>query len=424
MTRTSLASALILLVASLHPAHGHTTGPGLPPAPPQVIAVKSEGSLGTTGGLLAAALKDRPALPPQGRIAVGWGPAAEWLAPLGRGLADAWPACVLLSDLGAAANTSDEAYAQMDPASFSALLWLEPVTAADKSTPALELTLRSAKDKTPSRIRVDFTPPLRGPAPASVQEFKTWATLDGTIKALAWEEGDGNLWAATETNLTVLAPSTRMPLQSWPFPPAKADAAPGSAVLAFLPADARPSRVGWFDLGRQTGRWYEKGPEGFQPAGGLATLPLPERVLKFITPEFESPATGFLLTSYQGKELGRCVTLARFQGPDGTCFAFLTPDGRPLVIRGDKLVVLDGPSSQAAALATWGRMLFLASSSPPFSVKAFTLGSAYTWEADWTSPLLPSAPGALAAGGAPEAPSLFAATGSKILSAPFPKTVP
>ena len=424
MTRAPVLSVLILLAASLLPIQAYGAGPGLPPAPIQVIAVKSEGGLGAAGGLLAAALKDRPSTPAQGRIAVGWGPAAEWLAPLARGLADAWPACVLLSDLGATARTSDEAYAQMDPASFSALLWLEPVTAADKSTPALELLLRSAKDKTPSRIRVDFTPPLRGPAPGAVPEFKAWATLDGTAKALAWEEGDGNLWAATEATLTRLALSTRKPLQSWPLPPAKADGAPGSAVLAFLPADARPSRIGWFDLGRNAGRWYEKGPDGFNPAGELTTLPMPDRILKFITPEFESSAAGFLLTSYQGKELGRCLTLARFQGPDGTCFAFLTPGGLPRVIRGDSLAVLDGPSSQAAALATWGRFLLLASSSPPFTVKAFTLGAGYTWEAQWTSPLLPSAPGALAAGGPPETPSVFVATGNEILSAPFPKTPP
>lgn len=419
-----VVSLLILLAASLLPTRADAAGPGLPPAPPQVIALKSEGGLRMAGGLLAAALKDRPSMPTQGRIAVGWGPAAEWLAPLGRGLADAWPACVLLSDLGAAGRTPDEAYAQVDPASFSALLWLEPVTAEDKSTPALELLLRPAKDKPPSRIRVDFTPPLRGPAPGAVPEFKVWATLDGTAKALAWEEGDGDLWAATEANITVFAPSTHEPLHRWPLPPARADAAPGPAVLAFLPADARPSRIGWFDLGRSMGRWYEKGPDGFHPAGELTTLPMPDRILKFITPEFESSAAGFLLRSYQGKELGRCLSLARFQGPDGTCFAFLTPDGLPRVIRGDSLAVLDGPSSKAAALATWGRLLLLASSSPPFTVKAFVLGAGYTWEAEWTSPLLPSAPVALAAGGPPQTPDLFAATGSEILSAPFPKTHP
>jgi hypothetical protein len=405
--------------------HGQPVkGPGQPAQPAQALALKTDGGLRAAGIRLSSLVKDRAGTKPQDRIATGWGLSSNWMEPLGRGISEGWPSCVLLGDLGASAKTEEEAYAQMDPESFAALLWIEPLVAADKGVSALDVVLHPARGKPPVRFRFECAPPLRGPAPPPVPEFRIWKGLDLPVRALAWEEAQDRLWAATEARLERLDPATGKTEQGWDFPAAREGAAPGPAVLSFLMEEPRPPRVGWFDLGRGSGRWFERGKEGYAPGPELASLPLSDRMLKFLTPSYEGVGTGFLLTSYQGNELCQCLAVVRFQGPDGTCIGCLTPHGKTKIVRGDKLAVMDGPPADVAAIAASGRLFFAASASAPFTVKGYALLSGYTWETVWTSPLLPAAPTSLCAGSLGGQPVLYAAIGRDISLCDLPKGDP
>lgn len=418
----------LLLPALFHRTAAHEAGAPAPASPAQVWTLDTEGGPAAAGRRLGAFLRARGEASAPGRAALAWPPAATWLDPLARGMAEAWPACVLLSDLGASADSEAAAYAQMDSASFTALLWLEGAQATDGGIPEINVTLHPSVQKNAAfRVKVRCVPPLRGPLLPFVPEFKRCVQTGGEVRAMAWEGPAKRLWIAAGGRLLRLDPATGKSEQSWDLPAPAPGKPLGGAILAYLPEEGgKPERVGWFDEGLASGRWYASVKGIFAPGEDLATLPLPDRVLRFLTPSSEGPSASVLITSYQKKDLCRCVDFVRFSGPGGSCFACLGPGGRIQAVRGDSFEVLQGPSSDpSGAVAGAERLLLAASKAPPFRVRGWALGPGYTWRMAWTSPPLSTTPSALCAGEWEGQPALFAAVSDgNILVCPLPVPSP
>ena len=419
-------SAYVALGLLFSPLPGRDSRASVPVPAAQVWTLDTEGGPVAAGRRLGSFLQSRGEAGASGRAVVAWPPAATWLDPLARGLAEAWPVCVLLSDLGASGDSEQAAYAQMDPASFTALLWMEGTPAKDGAIPEIDVTLHPSAQKTAAfRVKVRCVPPLRGPVPPSVPEFKRCAQAGGEVRAMTWEDPAKRLWIAAGGRLLRLDPATGKTEQSWELPPSAPGKPLGGAVLVYLPEEgAKPPRMGWFDEGLGSGRWYESVKGTFAPGGDLSTLPLPDRVLRFLTPSSEGPSEPILITSYQQKDLCRCVDFVRFSGPAGSCFACLGPGGGIQVVRGDSLAVFAGPSPDPSiAVAGAEHLLLAVSKVPPFHVKGWALAPGYTWQPAWTSPQLPAVPSALCAGEWETRPALFAAVqGGDILVCPLPET--
>ena len=420
-----VASGLLLPVLSVRAI----TDKHAPPAPvpeARVWALNTEGGPAAAGGRLGEFLRMQVGAGLSGRIAVAWPPAAPGFEALARGLAQTWPSCVLLADLGVTAESESAAYGQMDPASFAALLWMEGPAAKDGGLAEFEVTLHGSNPKVPPlRVKVHCAPLLKFPLPPTVPAFERFLQTGSEVRALAWEGPSGRLWVAAGGRLMRMDPSTGKSEQSWDLPPSEPGNPTGRAVLAYLPEEgAKPARVGWFDEGLASGRWYESAKDAFAPGEGLSTLPLSDRLLRFFSPSVEGPGAPVLITSYQQKDLCRCVDFVRFAGPGGSCFACLGPNGGVQVVRGDSLAVIEGPSSDpSAAVAATDRLLLAAPKVPPFQVDGWTLAAGFTWERSWSSPPLPAAPSALCAGLRDGRPVLFAAIpGGDILVCTLPET--
>jgi hypothetical protein len=319
------------------------------------------------------------------------------------------------------------AFGQMDPASFAALIWLEGPAAKNGGLTEFDVTLRWSIPKRPAlRVKVQCTPPLQVVSRPPVAAFDRIAQTGSEVRAMAWEGPSTRLWVATGGRLLRLDPSTGKAEQSWDLPPSDPGKPMGRAVLAYLPEEGvKPARVGWFDEGLASGRWYLSTKGAFVPGEELSTLPLPDRLLRFFSPSIEGPGGAVLMTTYQQKDLCRCVDFVRFAGPGGSCFACLGPTGDIQVVRGDSLTVIDGPSSEPSeAVAGAERLLLAAPKAAPFKVQGWTLGAGFTWEKAWSSPPLPAAPSGLCAGLRDGRPVLFAAVaGGDILVCPLPEAV-
>jgi|WetSurMetagenome_2_1015567.scaffolds.fasta_scaffold02234_10 hypothetical protein len=397
-------------------------------SPPQVKTetLKTDGSLALVGQRLGTQLLAHSGGALSGRLALAWPATAVWLEPLCRGWSDAFPGTVLLADLGVSASTEVEAFGQIDAASFSALVWVAPVTAKDGSVSMLQVACRPIKGKAPLLFEVSCTPPLRGPAPPPPPGFQPWTDLGGDVLAFAWEPGARRLWACTAQRLMRLDLATRKAEQSWDLPAPAAGKAAGPVILGVVADEGKPVRVGLFDLGRAEGRWYESGAEGFAPGASLDGLPLPERTLRFFTASTEGPGSPFRVTSYQDKELGSCTQFVRFSGASSACFGCRTPQGALKVIRGDTLAVQDGPAKgPVGAVGSAGAILLVASPEAPFVVKGYALEPDHSWGSSWTSPLLTAAPTALCSGELEGKVTLFAALpGGAVFTCPLPTPGP
>ncbi len=398
------------------------------PVQPQVKAetLKTEGTPPQVGQRLGALLLAHSGGALSGRLALGWPAKDGWLEPLCRGWSDAFPGTVLLSDLGVSAATEGEAWGQIDPSSFSALVWVAPVAAKDGSVGTLQVVCRPAKGKGPLLFEVACTSPLRAPTPPPPPGFQPWTDLGGEVLALAWEPGAGRLWVCTAQRLIRLDPVAKKPEQSWDLPVTAAGKAAGPIILGVVSEEGKPLRVGLFDIGRAEGRWYEKGADGFAPGATLEGLPLPDRTLRFFTATTDGPGSPLLLRSYQDKEIGSCVQFLRFAGPVSACFACKAPQGSLKVIRGDTLAVQDGPARvTVGAVGSSGPLLLVASAEAPFVVKGFALQADRSWRTSWTSPLLTAAPTALCTAELDGKPSLIAALpGGTLVTCPMPPPSP
>lgn len=356
--------------------------------------LRSEGGAEAVGGALAAELGKHLGGTPSGLTAVGWNPEDEDLRPLGAGLAAGLPKALTLAESGVSARGAPEALSQLDPASFSALLWLSPERTPEGALSSLLVEVR--RGPAAVSLRFEIRPPLASsPPPRTVrgqEPSAVIASIEGPIRALTWEEGPpARLWVLGEDILYRMDPSDGTVVQHW-----KRETSGGLASLVW--AEGLPPRLALLEPHSGRGRWFEREADGtFSPDGPVEGFPLGERAARFLSAEWDPEGGAFLLYDYAGKDLGTFVQMARPTGPEGSQFVLLGPDGTTTAVRGSDLARFPGPAGGVTALSAAGPALILSTGEPPPRVEAFVLSRDRLWEVVWTSPPLEVAPGATCA---------------------------
>ncbi len=392
LTALLLASAL---ACGVPPARAPATAP---PAA-SFAAASAAWSLDGRGGVEPAAARlaerlraERPELS-RGKVAVAWPAGSD--GALGRALVRGWGAgAVAAADLGLKGAGPADLLAQLDPATFSGLLWvvlrveapvLEAWSPQDLRRPTLSVPLR-------------FEPPLfRSVVPAAGKNTaRPWLQLSRPAAAVGWEPDGRTLWLRTPDRVVRLDAATRAELGSWPVPALEG----GPSLLRWVPGRGVPGAMALFDLRLGEGRWFAPGPGGrFAPGERLASFPLEAHTSRFLAAPWNPTVSAFDLSTTPGEPLGPFTDLVRFQGPSFSVFAALAPDGRLWAVRGDLLALLPGPGPEpCSALASGGGTLYAARAGAPFVVLGFRLNADLSWEEVWRSESLAAPPVSLAAG--------------------------
>jgi len=391
-----VAAALSGLLLGCAPS-GLRPPPSTPPAvgpeaPPAVLS--SEGGAPAVAAALARELLGRTKGAQPGPTAVGWNPEEPAIGPLGAALAERIPGALTLVELGVAADEASQAFSQLDPTSFSSLLWLSADITPEGAVGALEVERKGREGST--AFRFEIRPPLvfrvstRTPAPLEVGSVI--ATVDGTVRALAWEPGPpARLWVLGEEGLLRTDPTDGKVLQRWNRETSRG---PGSLLWS----EGEHPRLALLEHAPSGSRWFE-GQDGgtFAPAGPVEGFPMDPRTAQFLSADWDPEAGAFLLYDYAGRDLGAFIQLVKSAGPGGTHFILLEPAGTTAAVRGSDLTRIPGPASGASALAAAGPTLFVSSGRPPARIEAFDLVDGRIWERVWTSPPLEAVPTCLCA---------------------------
>jgi hypothetical protein len=406
------AGALMACAESAPVTRGPVSTPQEVGARPLILSTL--GGLQGTGTSLADLLRQRYPSYDLGRLAVGWDSRATWLFPLGQGMAERWRACLLLSDLGVLAANADQAYVQLDPATFSGLIWIAPRMDPSGDMAAIDISLRSTRGSAPADLTVACDPPLalRPHADGGASgEARPWLKVPTAPTALFTEQPSGHLWIAWKGTIERMDPRSQTVLQSWPSPTTDSDSSvPQGAIVADVGGESDTARVGFFDPQSATGWWFLRQPDGsFIRGEALAAYPLTDRLTRFLTAPFDPQAGLFQLTDYKGDLLGSFKSMVRFLGPTGSLFAMVGDDGTLSVLRGDELSLMIGPTSKAAtAVASSGRLLFVATLQPRPVITAYRLGPDSVWEYVWSSSPMTNPINALCVGNLGGRPVLLA----------------
>ncbi len=411
---------LSLLVGCAASSPSSRSGPAVPPpsVSPGPPVLKTAGGLAQVGREAAAFLRRQYPDYASGRMAVGWDPRLPFINEVGAALAARWPRALPLSEIGVAASSHEQAFNQLDPTTFSGLIWLRPDILPGPELAGVTVTLQSTGPYSPKEVTLECTPPFAfGQAhheEAATHEMTQWLELPSAPLALGWETPSGYLWIATAKTLERFDPAMKSDVQKWAIPPPQDRFSAGPAVLHEVD-DGGVHKMGWFDLGYAEGRSYAEGSSGaFQPGDDLQAFPLSQKLQRFLSAPFDLLAGEFVLTDFRHEELGRFQDMTRFQGPRGSLFAFLRRDGSIGVVQGTDLSVVNGPNLRSAsAVTSYGNYLLVASADPPYHVKAFVMTSGFVWESRWESGDLPGPATALCTGTADGRPALYIGEKSK-----------
>ncbi len=389
----AVAPALLLGCAST----GARTPPAAPPAeraeaPSTVLS--SEGGTPAVARALARELLGRINTGQSNPAAVGWDPEEPSLSTLGAELAVSLPTALTLTELGVAAGGPAEAYGQLDPASFSSLVWLSAETTPEGALRSLQVELRKGGGAT--TLRFEIRPPLvsrvsaRTAQPA--QPGSVIAAIEGPIRALAWETGPPDrLWILGSRDLFRTDPTDGTVLQKW-----NRDAPPGIAGLVWDETD--PKRLALLEPETSDSRWFTRESGGmFAPGGTVEGFPFGPRTSRFLSAQWDPEAGAFLLLDYAGRDLGPFVQMVRTVGPGGTHYVLLDPEGNTATVRGSDLERIPGPAKGVVALAAAGPTLFISSGGSSPRIEAFELVDGRIWERVWVSPPLEAVPTCLCA---------------------------
>lgn len=387
------ASALLLGCAPAGVRVPPSTPPAERPEAPSAV-LSSEGGTPAVALALARELLGRIDGTQSNPTAVGWDMEEPSLATLGADLARSLPKALTLAELGVTAGGAPEAYSQLDPASFSFLLWLSPETTPEGALRSIQVELRKAAGAT--TLRFEIRPPLVSRIPTRtaepVEPGSIIATAEGPIRALAWETGPpARLWILGNRDLLRTDPADGTVLQKW-----NREAPQGPAGLVWDEAD--PPRLALLEPETSDSRWFARGSGGmFAPGGKVEGFPMGPRTSQFLSAQWDPEAGAFLLFDYAGRDLGSFVQMVKAVGPGGTHFLLLDPGGNTAAVRGSDLARIPGPAEGAGALAAAGSTLFLSMGGSSPRIEAFDLVDGRIWERVWTSPPLEAVPTCLCA---------------------------
>ncbi len=414
-SRLVAAAALCLLLGCAASSPSRTgAAVSQPPLGAEPPIVGTEGGLVQVGRETAAYLIEHYPAFGHGRMAVGWNNSLPFINEVGSAFAAGWPRALPLSEIGVVASDSEHAFDQLDPATFSGLVWLKPDILPGPELAAVAVTLRSTNGTAPTEIVLECRPPFaygkQRHEEEPAQAMSRWLDLPSAPLALGWESPTGYLWAATADRLERLDSDTGSSIQNWTIPPPEDRFSAGPAVLREV-NDGGIEKMGWFDLGYAEGKYYVQGASGaFQAGEAIQAFPLSMKLQRFLSAPFDLLAGEFVLTDFRHEELGRFRDMTRFQGPRGSLFAFLRRDGSIGIVQGTDLSVVNGPNLRSAsAVSSYGNYLLVASADAPYHVKAFVMTPGFVWESKWESEDLPGPATAICAGDPAGNPTLFIA---------------
>jgi|GEM_PF-3929641 len=392
--RTAIAAGILTLLLACAESNRRPVIP--PPAkgetgPREPLLLNGKAGFEGVGGQAASALKKLLQLDRYEHIAVGWNGNLTFMTAVGDALSSMLPGATPLRDLGVLTNTRRQAFDQLDPSSFSALIWLSPDLWENDRLSGLHVHFMPTNGGSPTDILFTCRPPAGPPSqkdatPSQSTVETRWIKLEEKPIALGWESAAGRLWVSGAKTIFVFAPNDWKRVASFHLPAPAEDRSAGPSVLREVLEDTGLSSMGWFDLGRRFGRLYVNGPGGLpQPAAVLDGFPLSTREARFLKAPEDEVEKAFSLADFRDQELGLCVDIVRFRGPAGSLFAFLQQDGTIGVVEGRNLTVVNGPTTEpVSAVAAFLDTLIAAKGGDHPVVEGYVMTTDYTWKRKWS----------------------------------------
>ncbi len=372
-----LAAVSCAASSGIHPSAVPAVSSAAPNGPaisPQPLSWSFDGTVGAraTGVLLGRRLLGFFPFVGRGRAVVASSPGA--LEGLEEGVSEGiGGGSVRAIELGLK-GSAQEIAAQLDPATFRALIWLNTATSGLSKAEVELWDLEKAKE--PRRIAVKFIPAIK--EAGSGLAASPWLVFSLPVCGLAWQPGQpGGLWVRQGAEFIKIDLATREQtvVASPPEIPA------GACLLRWVDDLPQGGTLACFGLASKEGAWLLRFLPGKQPgAEQTPEFPLPEKAKRFLAAPFQPDSGNFILETTAGEALGAFTDLVWLQGAKGTAFAALSPDGTTWGVRGDLLAVIPGPKAGAcSAIAASGHDLFLARAAPPYMISSFSLQADQSW---------------------------------------------
>ena len=376
-------------------------GPGLPPSPAEVRAAATLMTPEEAGRQAEVSFRTRYPDLLKGRVVLGWDPRVPAAVAAGRAAAAADSNLRLLSDLGVAADGPAQALTQLDPSTFSGILWIEILRAPSGEPRGVTLVFRASGRTEEKRLEVFFSqgspspsPPKSSPTPAPAPEslFK----LQGTFSAAAWSGSGDEVWLLAAGRLLRRSLMEGKDLQEWPL--SQGGSPSETCALRLFFEVGSPTRLGIVTDGR--GTWFAQQGQEFRPGGAFEGYPLSEKEARFVRAPWLSDENAYALLDYQGRELARFLDLSRIRTDAGESLLVLLKKDRSLsAFRGNSLETVPAPGEGAfSAIAGWRDRFAASEATTPHRVRVFRGTGNSSWEPLWISDSLPGSPLALCIG--------------------------
>lgn len=408
---------------------GSAPGPRTPPPLPAASQVKPAPATPEEAGRLAAeALRTRYPDLQKERAALGWDLRIPEATAAARALAAAAPFLRPLPDLGVVADSFPNALEQVDPQTFSGVLWLDLLRGPSGDLVGLALLCRFTGREQETRIEIPFDKalPPRPPLPgAKLPEEILWK-IPGAVPAAALSDSSDEFWFISRGRVIRRGVSDGKDLQEWPM----ASPADGQApcVLRLFPDGEGP-----FQAGVSTGTKGELiAPRAkvTQPSSSLEGYPLSERESRFIKAPWLFEEGAYALLNYQGREICRFLSMVRIRpASGGSLLVCLKKEGTLGAFSGNSLEPLPPPAEGTfGTLVGWQDLVAATEAVSPYRIHVFRATAGSGWERLWVLDPLPAPPQAICMGkihGQPAVLALLPAAEETIVRLlPLPKPGP